>query len=116
MTDDLPEAGIVFIEIGDRAKLTEAEAVSAAKAFHGARQHYPDVPILISIGGYDDEARDLWEFPEVCRYVQLWARLTHLATPEAAALHAIPVRFAGLLGACGCWDKLLMTRGKSSKA
>jgi hypothetical protein len=38
------------------------------------------------IAGYDDDPREIWEFPEVCRYVRQWAKATGLDNPDVADL------------------------------
>ena len=44
----------------------------------------PKAKFVLQVGGFDDDPRELWEFPEVCAYVQRWANLVGLDTLEDA--------------------------------
>jgi hypothetical protein len=65
---------------GKDPKADEAYFQSAVKAWHDALQrwggHLNDVRIYIKVGGYDSDPRELWEIPEVCRFMVRWARET----------------------------------------
>src|ERR1700760_952194 len=53
----------------DRVKLHQAALsfVNAAIA--------NDNPISFCVGGYDDDVRELWEVPEVMRYLREWCKI-----------------------------------------
>ena len=70
---------LIGLEIGVRDKLTEANARLGATAFRLARQRYPRTALMISIGGYDKDPRDLWEIPEVRAYLRSWAQFAGIA-------------------------------------
>ena len=106
----------IFMVIGHRDRLTKREADYAATAWRLARQQYPDTPIAIAVDGYDDDERELWEFPEICRYIRRWAKQAGVdGNATAAALAAVPVippdravelakaqnDFAAFLAVCG---------------
>jgi hypothetical protein len=73
------DVGTIAIELGSRGRLTEHYAREAAGTFRQIRSHHPRVPIALSIGGYDDDPRELWQVPEVCRFVQWWARFAGIS-------------------------------------
>ncbi len=52
--------------------------------FKQARRASPGAEILIWIAGYDDDPRELWDFPEVRRYVRWWSRAAGLGSWQAA--------------------------------
>lgn len=88
MTDDV---GYVFVEVGHRQdihKLDEAERVGTVFAL--AASHYHDADLAFSIGGYDDDKRELWQIPEVMEYVRQFAKaggLDHWRNPVITRLN-----------------------------
>jgi hypothetical protein len=75
--------GIAFA-IGLRGELGKAEARNAAKAWREVTNRYPKGVFILNIPGYDDDPRELWEFPDVCRFVRWWARFAGMDDPETA--------------------------------
>jgi len=53
-----------------RGQLTRAAARNAAKAWRKATERYPKAVFNISFAGYDDDPRELNEFPDVCSYAK----------------------------------------------
>jgi len=74
---------IVF-QYGKRGDLTEKAAQKAGDAWRKVIARYPNAVYILIMPGYDDDPRDLWEFPDVCAYVCLWARFAHLDDLQAA--------------------------------
>jgi hypothetical protein len=71
MTDDYD---YVFIEIGHRDNIDDLRAVVLpAVAFKLAAKN-PKTRIAIMVGGYDDDPRELWQIPEVRKYLQVFAQ------------------------------------------
>jgi hypothetical protein len=60
--------------IGVRGELTRRAAKAAARAWKDWLQRAPYAQVYLTIGGYDDDPRDLWEFDEVRTFVQQFAR------------------------------------------
>lgn len=103
---EVPEAGLCHLTIGTRANLTNREADRAAEAWRAVRARSPEAIINIMILGYDDDPRELWEFPKVCRYVRRWARSAGIDAPDAVvALPVTGLLLAGLLAACGVFGE-----------
>jgi hypothetical protein len=71
-----------------RGDLTKRTARQMAEVFRKARARSPASPVYITFVGYDDDPRELWQFPEVCRYLKWWARFAGISDWQAAA--AVP--------------------------
>jgi hypothetical protein len=78
-TVEAPENRQFSLVIGTRDQLTKREADSAGKAFKVLRSRHPRSRIMLFMLGYDQDPRELWEFPEVCRYVRRFARTAGLS-------------------------------------
>jgi hypothetical protein len=76
---EVPEGTLINHTIGTRDALTKRDADAAAQAFRELRRRHPQALIALSILGYDQDPRELWEFPEVCRYVRRFARSAGLS-------------------------------------
>lgn len=72
--EGLPDLGAMSFVIGMRGELTKQAAAQAARVWRQTRARHPDVPFTVSIAGYDDDPRELWQFPDVCRFVRRFAR------------------------------------------
>jgi hypothetical protein len=95
--EDDPHSVIQLI-IGHRGNLTGRHAKKAAKGWNLARSQAPRSSIHVSIAGYDQDPRELWEFAEVCRFVRRWAGAAGLGDPYVAMREIGDVeRFPGLL-------------------
>ena len=51
----------------------------SARAFRLARKRYPQAKIGISVGGYDNDPRELYDIPEAREYICRWARKAGLS-------------------------------------
>ena len=63
--------GIVLC-IGERGRLAPADMLRAVSAWRAVLQINPAC-LLLHVGGYDDDLRELWDIPDVRRYVVNWA-------------------------------------------
>jgi hypothetical protein len=75
---------LIPVTIGIRSDLSKAAAAHCAAMWQEVTARYPKAFFLLNILGYDTDPRELWEFPEVRRYVRRWARLTGLNDLETA--------------------------------
>ena len=75
---------LVMFAIGRRGNMTPSTCEKAAAAWRTITAENPKARFMLQVGGFDDDPRDLWEFPEVCAYVQLWARFAGLTDPDKA--------------------------------
>lgn len=97
----------IVIEIGHRDMLEDVNGRKlAATAFRLARVRYPKAKIGFTIGGYDDDPREIYDVPEVREYIRAWAQDARLSDWRVA----ITVPWGnGLLGGlgtlqlCGCF-------------
>jgi hypothetical protein len=113
----------ILFQYGKRGDLTEKAAQKAGDAWRKVIARYPNAVYVLAIPGYDDDPRELWEFPDVCEYVCLWARFAGLDDQQAALAAFSAGPFArgvaqeskaaqrligtpmGLLAACGVFGK-----------
>lgn len=72
MSKDEPD--VIHQMLGTRGELTRQAAKAAAKAWKDLLQRAPKAYVMLSIAGYDDDPRALWEFDEVKKFVQQFAR------------------------------------------
>jgi hypothetical protein len=80
-----PGEGIMIpIAIGMRGKLDKADAADCAAMWREVTARYSKAYFVLQFLGYDQDPRELWEFPDVRRYVRIWARLTGLNDLETA--------------------------------
>jgi hypothetical protein len=93
-----------------------------------ATKRYPRAFFVISIAGYDDDPRELWEFEEVRRYIRWFARFTGLNDVESADRWLgsgqgrregpVPEEYQGsvaLLAACGVFGETLRQEALRSR-
>jgi hypothetical protein len=66
-----PDANVpaAIVVLGHRDNLDANHARKGAGSLLKARENFPGATIVVSVGGYDDDKRELWEIPEVCGYV-----------------------------------------------
>lgn len=63
-----------FHEIGAKGHLSNATAREAAERYCKVLTTYPDIPQhMLCIAGYDDDTRELWDIPEVRKFVKDFA-------------------------------------------
>ena len=71
MTD---EPDFITHGIGKRGDLTRQAAKAAAREWKECLRIAPKAHVILHIDGYDDDPRNLWEFDEVRKFVQQFAR------------------------------------------
>jgi hypothetical protein len=103
------EVGLFMMVIGDRADLSEPQAITAGKAWRGALQHYPDATFDFSLSGYDDDPREIWGIPEAVRFVQWWAHYAGMDDFETArrVFGSDEYMCLGFLAMCGVFGEKL---------
>jgi hypothetical protein len=92
---------MVMFTIGDREDLTPGMCEKAAVAWRTITAENPKASFELNIVGYDDDPRELWEFLDVCAYVQRWAKLVGLDDIEEADRWVGSGIGLALLAACG---------------
>jgi hypothetical protein len=78
------DGALIPVTIGLRGQSTKDEAQVTADMWRTVIARYPKAIFQIVFFGYDDDPRELWEFPDVRRYVRWWAKLAGLTDLETA--------------------------------
>jgi hypothetical protein len=115
------EGMFVPITIGARGDLSKAEAKKGAAMWREVIKRYPKACFMITLLGYNEDPREVWEFRDARRYVRWWARFTGLddiTTAERFFGPSSPVGQAfgirgngvGFLAACGAFGEELRQR------
>jgi hypothetical protein len=92
---------MVAFTLGMRGELNRRAAKRAAHAWRSAVTQYPDGIIVLSIAGYDDDPRALWEIAETREYVRQWAKLVDLTHSDAALASPLSPVSISVLAKCG---------------
>jgi hypothetical protein len=100
--DPLPDADpdLVVMQFGERGRPYPLDPV--VRAFRQAVAVYPRAKIALTVGGWDDDPRPVWEIPEV-------AALFHLLTGELFSsgydplIHRLDQNTIAVLCQCGAW-------------
>jgi hypothetical protein len=88
--------------------LTESMAKAAAGAFLKIKKRAGAGMVILSLSGWNDDPREIWDIPEAAEYVRLWGRLVGFnesMSPIMLARALIPLNCNAvtLLAACGCF-------------
>lgn len=79
--DELGEFGAAVVVIGEHGALSRAHLRrSVASTATLLRQLGPSVPVMLMLGGYDNDPREIWQIPEARDYVLNW--LQHMLASE----------------------------------
>jgi hypothetical protein len=97
--------GLILIEIGGAGHLDEFTLLEMASAPAMAHTRYPDAPILLSLSGYDQDPRSIWDIPEAADYVRAYARAAGLYDWHSSLWKALDETTRGLLIACNAINK-----------
>jgi hypothetical protein len=102
---EVPGAGdggglLVNIHIGARGDLTRRAARLAAKSWRNYVKRYPEAHFVVSLTGYDQDPREIWEIDEAASYVRRWARLAGLNSLAQASQY-LDEHGMAFLAACG---------------
>lgn len=104
-SDASNDFGLVMIEIGGKGHLDEHTLLEMASAPAMAHAQYPAAPILLSLSGYDQDPRSIWDIPEAADYVRAYARAAGLCDWRSSLFKALDETTAGLLIACDAINK-----------
>jgi hypothetical protein len=81
------ESTTIMMPIGQRGELTKRNARETAAAWREAVRRYPKAQLGISMLGYNEDPREIWQIEDAARYVRWWARYAGMDN-EAAVLCA----------------------------
>jgi hypothetical protein len=92
------------VTIGTRDHLTNEDAKLCAEMWRKLVRKHPKGTFAPHLLGFDQDPRELYEFPNVRAYLQLWAKYAGITGPEDITVEIAWGRqfFIGLLAACGC--------------
>jgi hypothetical protein len=111
------EGMLVQLTIGARGSLTRSFAKAAAKAWRETLGRHPKATFGLSIAGYDDDPRELVDFPEVRDYVCRWARFAGVTFESLDTISFASEGDVAFLAACGVFgDKITANREPPVKA
>jgi hypothetical protein len=109
---------LIPLTIGARGHLSKAEAKLGAKLWREAIALYPRAAFMISLLGYSDDPREIFEFHDARRYVRWWARYAGMDDPvtadrwlgpSSAIGQMLPPPWGtagvGFLAGCGCFGE-----------
>lgn len=93
---------IVMLVIGGRGELEERHVRNAADKYRDLRALNPDAVVGLSLSGYDDDPREIYEIPEARDYVKRFAALAGIRTPDDVPKQSGRETYMmALLAACG---------------
>lgn len=99
------ELNIVVIEIGGKNHLSEGILRKMALGPAMTHARYPEAKIALSIGGYDDDPRELWQIPEAVEYIRRFTAQAGLRDWHSSLFRALDELTIGLLVMCDAVDK-----------
>lgn len=97
--------GLVVIEFGGKGHLDDRVLLEMAGAPAMVHARYPNAPILLSLSGYDNDTRSIWQIPEAAAYVRRYAQAAKLTDWHSPLFQALEESTRGLLIACDAIDK-----------
>ena len=100
-----PEGVAIHLVIGTRDDLSPKSAEAAAQKWRDIRRQYPNLSVYVSLAGYDDDPREIWEIASAAEYVRQWARFAGIENLEETATGPLGTTGAAFLGACGVFGE-----------
>jgi hypothetical protein len=83
------EPVFVHFTLGGRHDLSIGAARRAAAEWQRITKHVPNGVFYLSLPGYDDDPRNLWEFTEVRRYIRRWAKYAGIRHPDDITVEVV---------------------------
>jgi hypothetical protein len=96
MTSDDGDYEYAFMEIGAKGELTEKTARRGAEAILLMTQFNPTTQIAVTIGGYDNDPRELWDIPEAKHFFRLVVTALHASGRRFDEFNFVPDTIACL--------------------
>jgi hypothetical protein len=78
------EGEMIHMTIGVRGLLTRQKARENAEGWRKVTRQRPKGMFVISMLGYDQDPREIWEIPEAAEYVCWWAKDAGMDDPQEA--------------------------------
>lgn len=95
----------VMLCIGGKGHMGAEELRDMARAVAMVHESYPCAPIMLTVDGYDDDPRSLWDIPEAAQYVRRFAMASGLHNWRGPLFAALDDPSRALLIACGAIDE-----------
>jgi hypothetical protein len=95
---------MIAYNIGWRGKLTNKNAQEYAEGWRTMRAKHPAATFCPIVAGYDEDPRELWEIPEVVKYVRQFAELAGIKKPSDLPRDPLGHLFT-FFGAMGVWGE-----------
>ena len=96
---------LIAVEIGGKDDMSEARINDAARAVKLAHRVYPGATIMLSMHGYDDDKRELWQIRSAIDYIRKFAKLSGLHDWQSTTFNQLYEDSKGLLIACEAIDE-----------
>jgi hypothetical protein len=97
--------------IGIRGELSRNRARHVAKLWRKTLEKFPNSLICISLAGYDEDPREIWDIAEAACYVRQWARFAGMDDMATAirVFERLPEEYMSgaisFLAACGVFGE-----------
>jgi hypothetical protein len=98
------QVDVIWMMIGMRDQFSEDAAKGMAKVWREAITQHPHSTFCLTIDGYDDDPKEIWEFEDARLYVQQWTRFAGVDDPETAQRYCT-LETLGFLAACGVFGE-----------
>ena len=95
----------INIEIGARHELNQEAAERRGMEWRDLTARFPRAYFIPTISGYDEDPRALWDFPQVCEYMQRWAKVAGIRTIDD--MPNVNQDTIGLFAACGVFGSAM---------
>ena len=106
-TTDLPDSlrnpAVVVLEIGDPGRLSRRYAAEMARLIHHAAHQCPDATLVVTLGGFDDDPRSLWDIREARKFLKAWAAEAGIRDWWHPLVMRLSVGTIALLAKCGAF-------------
>jgi hypothetical protein len=99
------DAALVIVGIGGKGSMTSATIQRMKDAPRTLLHLNPLAELLLCVDGYDNDARSLWDIPEVADYIRRYARAAGLNDWTGRLFKRLDEGSKALLIACDAIDR-----------
>lgn len=94
------EYGTIVMEIGGRGHLGDDVLHRMCRGPALAHRQSPQAMIILTIGGYDEDPRELWQIPETREYIRNFCKLSGLHDWRGELFQALDETTKALIITC----------------
>ena len=102
---------VISIEIAARDNLTPDAAMAKGGQWRELAAQHPNAHFIPSVAGYDDDPRELWDFPGVCEYMQRWAAVAGIGAIDD--MPSVDPSIIYLFAACGVFGPAIEAEARA---